>query len=95
MLDVGGIDASAVGQDPALLFGIKRDLVAVKYRLESFRGAIGQPVDQLIIFQCLADDIAGIIGFHFLILNPQGLNGDDRGFGAKPVAAGSPDFNLF
>jgi len=95
MLDVGGIDPAAVGQYPAFLFGIERDLVAVKYRLESFGGAVGQPVYQLIFFQCLYDDITGIIRFHFLILNPHGFNGDDRGFGAKPVAAGGPDFNLF
>ena len=42
-----------------------------------------------------ADDIAGIVRFYLLILNPHGLNADNRGFGAESVAAGGPDFNLF
>ena len=94
MLDFGGIDAAAVCQNPAFLLGIKGNLVAVKNRLEGFRHAIGQSVDQLVLFQGLADNINGVIGLHFLILNAHGLDGDHRRLGTEPVAAGGTNFNL-
>ena len=53
MFDVGGIDPAAIGQNPTLLFGIKRDLIAVINRLKGFGNAIGQPVDELVAFQGL------------------------------------------
>jgi hypothetical protein len=94
MFDFGGVDPTAVRQDPALLLGIKRDLVAMKNRLEGFGHPIGQPVDQLVLFQGQADNVGGIVGRHFLILNTHRLNGDHRRFGAEAVTAGGANFDL-
>jgi hypothetical protein len=94
VLDIGGIDTAAVGQYPALLFGIKGDLVAVKYRLKGFGLAIGQAIDELVAFQSQSDDLSCIVRFHFLVLNPHGLNGNHRCLGTKTVAAGGTDFHL-
>jgi hypothetical protein len=91
VFDAGGIDTAAVGQHPALLFGIKRDLVAVKYRLQGLGLAIGQAVDELAAFHGLSDDLGRIVRFHFLVLNPHGLNGNHRRLGAKTVTAGGTD----
>jgi hypothetical protein len=35
-----------------------------------------------------------IVRFHFLVLNPHGLNGNHRRLGAKTVTAGGTDFHL-
>ncbi len=94
MFDTGRIDAAAVGQNPAFLLGVKRDLVAVVYRLLLLGFVIRQAVDELAAFEGLGNDLGGIIRLHFLVLNPHGLNGNHRRLGAKTVAAGGTDFHL-
>jgi len=70
MFDIGGIDAAAVGQHAAHLFGVKGDLVTVKYRLQGPGLAVGQAVDKLAAFEGLSDDLGCIVRFHLLVLNP-------------------------
>ena len=94
LFDARWIDAPAVCQHPALLSGVKGDLIAIKYRLERFGLMVSQAVDELVALQCLRDDFGGIVRLHFLVLNPHGLNCYPGCLGTKAMAACSADFHL-
>ena len=49
---------------------------------------IGQPIDQPLVFNGVGDDFSRISRVDFLILNPQGIDGDNGSLGTETVTSG-------
>jgi len=94
MLDLGGINPSAPRQYSFYLFFVEGNLIEIKNRLKSAGVPIGQSVDQAVVFECVRNNNNCVLGADFLILDPHGIDGDNRSLGTKSVATRPPHFNL-